>query len=69
MYSLDTDQAASEASLQSPVISDYKMNSKVVMNIHYLSSHADKAKDNSMVLYIERLLFNLLYHGGESGSF
>lgn len=34
MYSLHTDQAASEASLQSPVISDYKMNSKVVMNIH-----------------------------------
>lgn len=34
MYSLDTDQAASEASLRSPVISDYKMNSKVVMNIH-----------------------------------
>lgn len=66
MYSLDMDWAAGEASLCSPVISDHKMNSKFIMNIHYLCSHINKAEDNSMVLCRERLLFNL-YHGGESG--
>lgn len=34
MDSLDTDWAASEASLCSPVISDHKMNSKFILNIH-----------------------------------
>lgn len=34
MDSLDMDWAASEASLCSPVISDHKMNSKFILNIH-----------------------------------
>ena len=67
MYSLDMDKAAIEASLQIPVISDHNTNSKLVTSIHQLRLHTDKAEDNSLVLYKETLLYNLLYPGEELG--
>lgn len=68
MYSLDMDKAASKASLQIPLTSDHKTNSKLVTNLHLLKSYMDKVEDNSFVLYKETLLYNLLCPGEELGS-
>lgn len=68
MYPLDMDEAASEASLQIPLISDRKTNAKLDISIHWLGSYTDKVEDNSLVLYKETLLCDLLYPGEELGS-